>query len=130
MDTMGKLLYEASLEGNTIDLLELLQDDPLILDILTLNWHGDMPLHIASMLGHVDFVNDILTRNPHLAMECNSLKHFALHIASAKGHVEIVKSLVSANLETCLARNRDGGTPLHLAAIKGRSNFVKELVQA
>ncbi|GKC70949.1 ankyrin repeat-containing domain, PGG domain protein [Tanacetum coccineum] len=124
MDTMEKLLYEASLEGNTIALLELLQDDPLILDRLTLNRHGDMPLHIASMLGHVTFVNEILTRKPHLAMECDSLKHLPLHIASAKGHVEIVKSLVSANPKTCLARDRDGGTPLHLAAIKGRSDVV------
>ncbi|GKD47088.1 ankyrin repeat-containing domain, PGG domain protein [Tanacetum coccineum] len=124
MDTMEKLLYEASLEGITIVLLELLQDDPLILDRLTLNRHGDMPLHIASMLGHVDFVNEILTRKPHLAMECDSLKHLPLHIASAKGHVEIVKSLVLANPETCLARDRDGGTPLHLAAIKGRSDVT------
>nr|GEW89160.1 ankyrin repeat-containing domain, PGG domain protein [Tanacetum cinerariifolium] len=130
MDTMAKLLYEASLEGNTILLLELLQDDPLILDRLTLNRHGDMPLHIASMLGHVDFVNEILTRKPHLALECDSLKHLPLHIASAKGHVEIVKSLVSVNPETCLAHDRDGGTPLHLAAIKGHSYVVKELVLA
>ncbi|GJY04286.1 ankyrin repeat-containing domain, PGG domain protein [Tanacetum coccineum] len=130
MDTMEKLLYEASLEGNTVVLLELLQDDPLILDRLTLNRHGDMPLHIASTLGHVDFVNEILTRKPHLAMQCDSLKHLPLHIASAKGHVEIVKSLVSANPETCLARDRDGRTPLHLAAIFGCSDVVKELVQA
>ncbi|GJS75867.1 ankyrin repeat-containing domain, PGG domain protein [Tanacetum coccineum] len=127
---MEKLLYEASLEGNTIVLLELLQDNPLILDRLTLNRHGDVPLHIASMLGHGDFVCEILTRKPHLAMESDSLNHLPLHIASAKGHVEIVKSLVSANPETCLARDRDGGTPLHLAAIKGRSDVVKELVQA
>ncbi|PWA41978.1 ankyrin repeat-containing domain, PGG domain protein [Artemisia annua] len=130
MDAMEKLLYEASLEGNTIVLLTLLQDDPLILDRLTLNRHGDMPLHIASMLGHVDFVNEILTRKPHLAMECDSQKHLPLHIASAKGHVEIVKALVSTNPETCLARDRDGGTPLHLAAIKGHCEVVKELVQA
>ncbi|PWA45583.1 ankyrin repeat-containing domain, PGG domain protein [Artemisia annua] len=130
MDTMEKLLYEASLEGNTVVLLTLLQDDPLILDRLTLNRHGDMPLHMASMLGHVDFVNEILTRKPHLAMECDSQKHLPLHIASAKGHVEIVKALVSANPEMCLARDRDGATPLHLAAIKGHREVVKELVQA
>ncbi|GJT77653.1 ankyrin repeat-containing domain, PGG domain protein [Tanacetum coccineum] len=130
MDTMEKLLYEASIAGNTIVLLELLQNDPLILDRLTLNRYGEKPLHIASMLGHVDFVNEILTRKPYLAMECDSLKHLPLHIASDKGHVEIVKSLVAANPETCLARDRDGRTPLHLAAIKGRSDVVKELVQA
>ncbi|GJY65362.1 ankyrin repeat-containing domain, PGG domain protein [Tanacetum coccineum] len=104
MDTMEKLLYEASLEGNTIVLLELLQDNPLIPDRLTLNRHGDVPLHIASILGHDDFVSEILTGKPHLAMESNPV--------------------------TCLSRDRDGGTSLHLAAIKGRSDVVKELVQA
>nr|GEV22445.1 ankyrin repeat-containing domain, PGG domain protein [Tanacetum cinerariifolium] len=127
---MEKLLYEASHKGNIIVLLEFLQDDQLILDRVTLNRHGDMPFHIASLLGHVDFVNEILTRKPHIAMEFDSLKHLHLHIASDQGHVEIVKSLALANPETCLARDHDGGTPLHLAAIKGRSDVVKELVQA
>nr|GEV63252.1 ankyrin repeat-containing domain, PGG domain protein [Tanacetum cinerariifolium] len=130
LDTMEKLLYEASHEGNIIVLLELLQDDQLILDRVTLNRYGDMPLHIASLLGHVDFVNEILTRKPYLAMEFDLLKHLHLHIASDQGHVEIVKSLALANPETCLVRDRDGRTPLHLVAIKGRSDVVKELMQA
>ncbi|KAJ0677274.1 putative ankyrin repeat-containing domain-containing protein [Helianthus annuus] len=82
------------------------------------------------MLGHVDFVNEVITRKPHLAMERDSQKRVPLHIASAKGHVEIVKLLLSANPETCLARDRDGGNPVHLAAIKGHREVVKELVQA
>ncbi|XP_035836674.1 ankyrin repeat-containing protein NPR4 isoform X2 [Helianthus annuus] len=127
---MEKLLYEASLEGNINILLMLLQEDPLILDRVTIDRHGDTPLHIASMLGHVDFVNEVITRKPHLAMERDSQKRVPLHIASAKGHVEIVKLLLSANPETCLARDRDGGNPVHLAAVKGHREVVKELVQA
>lgn len=131
MERMEKLLYEASLEGNTSILLNLLQEDPLILDRqITLNNHGDMPLHIASMLGHTDFVKEILTRNPNLSTECDSQKHLPLHIASAKGHVEIVKALVSANRETCSARDRDGRNPIHLAVIRGQGEVVKELMQA
>ncbi|KAI3814803.1 hypothetical protein L1987_14448 [Smallanthus sonchifolius] len=124
---MEKLLYEASLEGNLNILLMLLQEDPLILDRVTL---GDTPLHVASMLGHVDFVKEVITRKPHLTMECDSQKRLPLHMASAKGHVDIVKALVLANPETCLARDRDGGNPLHLAAVKGHCEVVKELVRA
>ncbi|KAI3711857.1 hypothetical protein L1987_70406 [Smallanthus sonchifolius] len=127
---MEKLLYEASLEGNLNMLLMLLQEDPLILDRVTLDRHGDTPLHIASMLGHVDFVKEVIARKPQLAMECDSQKRLPLHIASAKGHVDIVKALVSANPETCFARDRDGGNPIHLAAIKGCCEVVKELVEA
>ncbi|KAM0039174.1 putative ankyrin repeat-containing domain, PGG domain, ankyrin repeat-containing domain superfamily [Helianthus debilis subsp. tardiflorus] len=130
MDRMEKLLYEASLEGNINILLMLLQEDPLFLDRVTIDRHGDTPLHIASMLGHVDFVNEVITRKPHLAMERDSQKRVPLHIASAKGHVEIVKLLLSANPETCLARDRDGGNPVHLAAVKGHHEVVKVLVQA
>ncbi|KAL8242837.1 hypothetical protein R6Q59_013139 [Mikania micrantha] len=127
---MERLLYEASLKGNLNTLLMLLQEDPLILDRFTLNRHGDTPLHIASMLGHTDFVNEIITRKPHLATERDSQKHVPLHIASAKGHVDIVKLLLSANPDACLARDRDGGCPIHLAAVTGCYEVVKELVQA
>ncbi|KAI3711858.1 hypothetical protein L1987_70407 [Smallanthus sonchifolius] len=127
---MERLLYEASVEGNTTVLQNLLQKDPLILDKVTLNQHDDMPLHIASMLGHIDFVNEILTRKPKLSMECDSQRRLPLHIACAKGHVEIVKVLLSVNPQTCVARDRDGRNPLHLAAVKGHCEVVKELVLA
>ncbi|CAH1426805.1 unnamed protein product [Lactuca virosa] len=130
MERMEKLLYEASVEGNLIVLIMLLQEDPLILDRVTLNRFGDMPLHIASTLGHTDFVKEILTRKPQLAMEPDSQRRLPLHTASAKGHVELVRALLSVSSEACLARDSDGSNPLHLAAIKGRSDVVKELVQA
>ncbi|KAJ0724550.1 putative ankyrin repeat-containing domain-containing protein [Helianthus annuus] len=130
MERMEKLLYEASLEGNINILQMLLQNDPLILDKATLNQHDDMPLQIASMLGHIDFVKEILTRKPKLCMECDSQRRLPLHIASAKGHVDIVKALLSANPETCTARDRDGRNALHVAAVKGHCEVVKMLVQA
>ncbi|KAI3524056.1 hypothetical protein L1887_02676 [Cichorium endivia] len=130
MEKKNRLLYEASVEGNSTALLILLKEDPLILDRVTLNNNDDMPLHVASMLGHIDFVKEILIRKPHLAMEPDSQRRLPLHLASAKGHVDVVKALVSASPDTCLARDRDGRNPLHLAAIKGRYDVVKELVHA
>ncbi|KAI3715652.1 hypothetical protein L6452_22638 [Arctium lappa] len=130
MERAERLLFDASLEGNVTLLQALLQEDPLILDRVIVNRCDDMPLHVASMLGHIDFVNEILSRKPQLATESDSQQRLPLHVASAKGHVEIVKLLISAHPETCLARDRDGRNPLHLAAIKGRYDVVKELLQA
>ncbi|PWA88981.1 ankyrin repeat-containing domain, PGG domain protein [Artemisia annua] len=130
MEKMERLLYDASIQGNRSILLMLLEQDPLILDKVTLNCDDDMPLHVASMLGHIDFVKEILKRKPEFCIECDSQKRLPLHLASSKGHVEIVRALVMANPDTCGARDRDGRNPLHLAAIKGRYEAVKALVQA
>ncbi|KAJ8564453.1 hypothetical protein K7X08_000913 [Anisodus acutangulus] len=125
-----KKLYEAAAEGDVRTLHELLQQDDLILDRLTLTCFNETPLHIAAMRGHVEFVKLILTRNPLLAAELDFGKSSALHIASIKGYLEIVKELLVVNPEMCLARDREGRNPLHLAAIKGRVEVMKELVQA
>ncbi|KAL4556824.1 hypothetical protein LXL04_034988 [Taraxacum kok-saghyz] len=129
---MEKLLFESSIQGNVTDLIMLLQEDPLIIDKVTLNSSGDTPLHVASMLGHVNFVMEIVIRKPYLVMETNSERRLPLHIASAKGHVELVRFFLSAirSSEACLARDSDGRNPLHLAATKGRLEVVKLLVQA
>ncbi|XP_071686063.1 uncharacterized protein [Rutidosis leptorrhynchoides] len=130
MERIAKLLYDASLEGNVTTLKMLIQEDPLILDKITLNHYDDMPLHIASLLGHLDFVKEVLIRKPELSMEYDSQKRLALHIAAAKGHVEIVRALVSAKPMTCSSLDRDGRNAIHLAAIRGRYEVVKELMQA
>ncbi|KAK6782303.1 hypothetical protein RDI58_020099 [Solanum bulbocastanum] len=125
-----KRLYEAAAEGDVITLQELLQQDALILDRLTLTCFNETPLHIASMRGHIEFVKFILSRNPLLAAELDSRKSSALHVASIKGYVEIVKELLVVNPEMCLARDHEGRNPLHLAVIKGRVEVIKELVRA
>ncbi|KAK4372978.1 hypothetical protein RND71_008362 [Anisodus tanguticus] len=127
MDT-EKRLYEAAVEGDVRALQELLQQDALVLDRLTLTCFNETPLHIAAMRGHIEFVRLILAQNPQLATELDSRKSSALHIASAKGHLQIVKMLMVVNPEMCLASDRDGRNPLHLAAIKGRVEVIKELI--
>ncbi|XP_060179662.1 ankyrin repeat-containing protein At5g02620-like [Lycium barbarum] len=124
-----KRLYKAAIEGNVGVLQELLQEDALVLDRLTLKSFKETPLHIAAMRGHIEFVRLILNGNQHLAAELDFQNSSALHIASVKGHIEIVKDLLAVNPEMCLARDRDGRNPLHLAAIKGRVEVIKELIQ-
>ncbi|XP_055820373.1 ankyrin repeat-containing protein BDA1-like [Solanum dulcamara] len=125
-----KRLYEAAAEGDVITLHELLQQDGLILDRLTLTCFNETPLHIAAMRGHIEFVKFILSRNPLLAAELDFRKSSALHVASIKGYLEIVRELLVVNPEMCLVRDRQGRNPLHLAVIKGRVEVIKELVRA
>ncbi|KAJ4717501.1 Ankyrin repeat family protein [Melia azedarach] len=127
---MESMLYEAALKGSVPTLLELLQQDPLILDKVTMNSISEIPLHVASLLGHVDFVKQILCQKPELANELDSQQYSALHIASQKGYVEIVRALLQVNPDMCFARDVDGRNPLHLAAMKGRIDCLGELIKS
>ncbi|KAK2644962.1 hypothetical protein Ddye_020157 [Dipteronia dyeriana] len=126
---MERRIYEAAIEGSVIYLFNLLQEDALILDRLMVGCYAETPLHIASMLGHLDFVQELLIRKPELAGELDYRKSSPLHLAAAKGHVDIVKSLITVNPETCFVRDRDGRSPLHIAAIKGNVCVLKELLR-
>ncbi|KAJ4717509.1 Ankyrin repeat family protein [Melia azedarach] len=95
-----------------------------------MNCLSETPLHVAVMLGHVDFVKEILCRKPELADELDSRRSVALHMASQKGYVDIVQALLQANPEMCFARDVDGRNPLHLAAMKGRIDVLGELLNA
>ncbi|TXG62012.1 hypothetical protein EZV62_013375 [Acer yangbiense] len=125
---MERRIYEAAVEGSVISLLNLLQEDALVLDRFMVGCYPETPLHIASMLGHLDFVLEILNRKPEMAGELDARKSSPLHLATAKGYLEIVKKLVSVNPEMCFARDRDGRNPLHIATIKGHISVLRELV--
>ncbi|XP_039051356.1 uncharacterized protein LOC120192682 [Hibiscus syriacus] len=64
----------------------------------------DIPLHVASMLGHLEFVDDVLTRKLELAKEVDP--------------------------DICLVSDIDGRNPPHIAAMICHLNLLKELVQA
>ncbi|CAA3000200.1 ankyrin repeat-containing BDA1-like [Olea europaea subsp. europaea] len=130
METLESMHFEAASQGNVDTLKKLVQEDPIILDRVIVNSFSDTPVHIAAILGHSDFVMEILRRRPEFARELNLCQSSPLHLASAKGYIEVVRVLLSANPLMCLVRDRNGLTPLHLAAIKGRIEVVKELVQA
>ncbi|KAK6162018.1 hypothetical protein DH2020_001859 [Rehmannia glutinosa] len=123
-------LFEAAAKGNINSLQKLLNDDPLILDRIEVNNFSETPLHVAALLGHIDFVKEIISKKPELTSELNLHQSSPLHLASAKGHVDVVRALISVNPRTCMARDRNGLTPLHLAAIKGRLEVLKVLLQA
>ncbi|KAJ1387230.1 PGG domain [Sesbania bispinosa] len=128
-DTM-RGLYDASLNGCVNTLKTLIQKDPLILSRVSLYPFTETPLHIALLLGHLEFCEILLHTNPTLASEVNSEGRCPLHLASAKGHTEIVKTLLQINPEMCLIRDKDDKLPLHFAAMRGHMGAIKELIRA
>lgn len=131
-EEMDNRLYKAALAGSATSLLELLREDELILDRALVASVPDTPLHIAAILGHVDFAREILTRKREFAFELNSQGFSPLHLAAAKGYIDIVNELLETDPtgDICLVRDRDGRTPLHSASIKGHLTVLQKLLQA
>ncbi|PRQ46922.1 putative ankyrin repeat-containing domain, PGG domain-containing protein [Rosa chinensis] len=127
---MEKKLSDVAMEGSVKKLNDLIQQDPLVLDRALVSSLSETPLHIASMLGHLDLVKALLSRKPDFATELDSRGSTPLHLAAAKGHVEVLRELIWADSAACLVRNQDGRTALHVAAVKGRVEVVGELVRA
>ncbi|GAB4854516.1 hypothetical protein Ancab_023096 [Ancistrocladus abbreviatus] len=125
-------LYDAALEGKVAVLLNLLNEDPLILDrcCISEGRFAASALHIAAERGHVEFSLQILNRKPELAEQLDSNKSSPLHLSSAKGRVEIVKALIIVSPDMCLARDLYGRNPFHLAAMKGQLDVLEELGRA
>ncbi|XP_017983110.1 PREDICTED: serine/threonine-protein phosphatase 6 regulatory ankyrin repeat subunit B [Theobroma cacao] len=131
---MDERLFEASRKGNTATLLQLLEEDPLILEDNSKHASVETPLHIASLHGHTDFVSNILRQKPGFAKVVNSKGYSPLHVACANGHVEIVKELLKVDGESdhelCRRKDKKGRTPMHLAVIRGRDRVVASLILA
>jgi len=123
-------LYDASMKGCVSTFNKLVQKDPLILSRVSLCPFTETPLHIASLLGYLEFCQVLLRNSPSLATELDSEGRCPLHLASAKGHTEVVKELLKTNPEMCLVRDKDDMLPLHFAAMRGRVGALKELIKS
>lgn len=120
--------------GSSVAILNsLIQNDPLILNKISLTTFGETPLHISALLGHVDFTRELLAhkpKGPQLAAKLDLFKRAPLHLASAEGHAEIVQALLLENVSVCLFRDQDGRIPLHYAAMRGHVDVIKFLIMA
>ncbi|KAG4996082.1 hypothetical protein JHK84_027128 [Glycine max] len=90
----------------------------------------ETPLHIVSLLGHLEFCEVLLKRKPSLESEVDSEGRFPLHLACAEGNTEVVKALLHTNSDVCLALDKDDMLPLHLAVMRGLIGVIKELTRA
>lgn len=131
---MEEGLFEACRKGDTATLLKLIEEDPLVLEDSVRHGSKETPLHLASLLGHTDFVRLILSQKPEFAKVVNHKGFSPMHLACANGHIEVVGELLKIDLESghelCRRRDNKGRTPLHLATIKGRVPVAGELLKA
>ncbi|GAA0161296.1 homeodomain transcription factor [Lithospermum erythrorhizon] len=126
---MERRLYEAAVKGDVNALQELIQQDELILDRVSLTSFNETPLHVAVIKGHLNFAKEILKHNPQLSNDLDSRKSSPLHMAALKGDLEMLKLLVRVDPGMCLAGDKDGRNPIHLASMKGRVEVLKWLVR-
>ncbi|KAI3912853.1 hypothetical protein MKW98_012795 [Papaver atlanticum] len=88
------------------------------------------PLHVAAILGYVEFASEISSIDPQLAMEVDAQGCTPLHLASIRKNVEMVSVLINANPNACVALDQNGGTPLHLAAMRDEIEVMELLIQS
>ncbi|KAK1265057.1 hypothetical protein QJS04_geneDACA015644 [Acorus gramineus] len=127
---MDQRLSEAARTGDREALLELLREDPLLLDRATTmdDCASDTPLHVSAMVGHVDFVRELLRLKPSLARARDRHGFGPLHLASAAGHAHVVTELLAVDGGSCDLKDRYGRTAVHWAAIKGRVRVLDTLM--
>ena len=129
-EVMEKKLYDACYEGDVEALEALIQGDKFTLARVSLSsTFNQTPLHLASMLGHLEFVKSLLSYKPDFAKNLDLQGRSALHLASANGYPSIVKLLIEYDQNMCRLCDEDGRTPLHLAVFKGQDECVSELLK-
>ncbi|XP_010506406.1 PREDICTED: ankyrin repeat-containing protein ITN1-like [Camelina sativa] len=128
---MDHRLFDAARTGDITTLKLLLQEDPLLLERLSLS-SPENPLHVSAFTGQAAFTAEILRHNQGLALEPNLQGFSPLHIASASGKIEVVRVLLSVGekRDLCFLKDKDGLIPLHSAAQRGRIEVIKELVSS
>ncbi|GLU19523.1 hypothetical protein SLE2022_357690 [Rubroshorea leprosula] len=90
LDVLDQRLLEAARLGDVAALKKLLEQDPLIPEKVSLSSFTETPLHVASIAGHIDFVEEILSRMPSFALQLNKDGFTPLHMSAAKGHLELI----------------------------------------
>lgn len=89
---------------------------------------GFQETHWAAMAGDVDFLKDLLTKQPELVNQRTKTGLTALHMAADNGKVDCVSFLVVQDKVAVNTRDIDGNTALHLAAIEGHTDSVSVII--
>ncbi|KAJ4745180.1 hypothetical protein LUZ62_079585 [Rhynchospora pubera] len=136
MDALLKRLDKASRDGDINKLMELMDEDPSLLDSFDHDVPEreacDNPLHISASLGHVDFTIEVLQFKPKLAQMPNRDGRLPLHLAAARGHLQVVEKLVDQQDGQNLylyPESKYGYMPAHIATINGKHTIMKMLIE-
>ncbi|XP_027083955.1 uncharacterized protein [Coffea arabica] len=127
---MDRRLCDAALEGDVTALDQLVQEDPLVLDKAGLKCEDKNPLHLAAILGHVDFVKAIFqVESAHFMCWARDRDgRNPLHLAAMYGRVAVLQVLIHAGFRAALEKTDGGGTILHLCIKYNQLEALKILV--
>ncbi|XP_022636121.1 ankyrin repeat-containing protein BDA1-like [Vigna radiata var. radiata] len=125
----GRIIEVAAATGNVDELERLMREDILVMDSVAL-LGAQTPLHIASMCGHVSFVQKMLKLKKQFVNELNQNGFTPMHLASVNDHVEVVLKLLNVDHQLCHIQGREGTLPLHYASVKGRIHVMTMLLSA
>ena len=89
---------------------------------------GQVPLHFASLQGHVDIINALVSGGAILNLATTHDESTAVWMASFMGHSNVVDELFRRGADMNQART-DGSTPLWIASEKGHSDVVDALIR-
>ncbi|KAI3939022.1 hypothetical protein MKW92_012175 [Papaver armeniacum] len=123
-------IYLAARKGDVKSLTIILDANPnLRLHDAKFTSFRRTPLHIAVMLGHVKFAEEILRLSLHDEQHPADVKDSQgftpLHLASVRGNVDMVRLLLNASVDACTVPDQDGRTPLHLAAMRNNVEVME-----
>ncbi|KAF8040634.1 hypothetical protein BT93_B2760 [Corymbia citriodora subsp. variegata] len=131
-------LYEAATKGNVRSLLELLGKDKFLLDRIIIGNCKETPLHIVAMLGHLDFVEEILTWKAEMAREQDYQSSTPLHGSkrvpsrsgklAMKGCVDVLECLVRVRPDAACCVIEHDQTIMHLCMMHNRLEALKLLM--
>ncbi|KAL3500831.1 hypothetical protein ACH5RR_039924 [Cinchona calisaya] len=135
---MDERLYNAMLKGDLSTFNQLIGEDSLLLGKAILNRKDKNPLHLATIMGNVDFIkeiflhlNDSSTRD-YMCLAGDRDGRNPLHLAAMFGKLEVLQVLIrmrnQAASQMCLAFYRDDRNPLHLAAMHGELEVLQVLI--
>lgn len=101
---MQRKLHEAAVEGSVASLLRLLKEDTLALDRYIAACFPETSLHIAAMLGHLEFTAKIPSRKHQFAKELDFRRSSPPHLATANRHLEVVNTFYWSTLTCALLK--------------------------
>uniref|UniRef100_A0A7N2LNG0 PGG domain-containing protein n=1 Tax=Quercus lobata TaxID=97700 RepID=A0A7N2LNG0_QUELO len=124
---MDSRLLEAIRIKDTPTLISLFQANEGILEQRTTG-SLDTALHLASMLGHVDMVSEIVKLCPDLVAAENKKLETPIHEACRQGKAEVLKLLLEVNPMAASKVNSENKSAFFIACSNGHYDVVKILL--
>ncbi|XP_077242188.1 uncharacterized protein LOC143882605 [Tasmannia lanceolata] len=124
---MDRRFYRASLRGDVAAFLSLIQEDKHILEQTTRPLRSTV-LHLASRLGHLELVAEIIRLRPDMVSMENEKMETPLHEACREGHVEVLRMLLETDPWIAYMLNCNNESALYVGCSRGHKNVVKRLL--